>query len=143
MKLTKKKVRYILIHKKKGESSDTIQKDMKISKRRVDQVWGEYREIGREPKIGNNLGRPKKPISVEESDIIKKAFHRFKFGARMLEQVIDGTYNIHIPHNRLHMHMLSEGLAIEEERKKKRRKWVRYACFDEFVDWYNNRPPEA
>jgi integrase len=37
---------------------------------------------------GMNLGRSKKPISVEESEIIKKAFQRFKFGARMLEPVI-------------------------------------------------------
>lgn len=72
---------------------------MKISKRRVNQVWEEYRETGKEPIIGNNLGRPKKPISVEESEIIKKAFHRFKFGARMIEPVIEDIYNIHIPHN--------------------------------------------
>jgi len=82
MKLTKKKVRYIIYHKKKGESCDS--------------GLEEYKETGWEPIIGNNLGK-----------IIKKAFHRFKFGARMLEPVIDGIYNI--PHDRLHMHMLSEG----------------------------------
>lgn len=142
MKVTKKKVRYILLHKKKGESSDTIGKDMKISKRRVNQVWKEYNETGKEPIIGNNLGRPKKPISVEESEIIKKAFNRFKFGARMLEPVIEGIYNIHIPHNRLHMHMLSEHLAIEDDRKKKRRKWVRYerkhSMSAGHIDWHED-----
>ncbi len=34
----------------------------------------------------------------------------------MLEPVIDGIYNI--PHNRLHMFILSEGLAIEDEKEK-------------------------
>ena len=42
---------------------------MKISKRRVDQVWEEYRDTGKEPKIGSNLGRPKKQISFEESEL--------------------------------------------------------------------------
>ena len=36
----------------------------------------------------------------------------------MLEQVVNGTYNIHIPGNRLHMHMLPERLAIEEEKEE-------------------------
>jgi hypothetical protein len=63
MKLTKKKVRCILVHKKKRESSDTIRKDRKISKRRVYQVWEEYEETGKEPIIGINLGRPKNPYA--------------------------------------------------------------------------------
>ncbi len=75
---------------------------MNISKRRVNQVWVEYREIRKEPIIGKYLGRPKKAITHEESEIIKKAFDRYKFGARMLEPIIEGFYNMHIPHNRLH-----------------------------------------
>ncbi len=60
MKLTAKKIQYIVRHKKKGESSDAIGKDMEISMRRVNQVWKEYRETGKEPVIGKELGRPKK-----------------------------------------------------------------------------------
>lgn len=142
MKLTATKVRYIIRHKKKGESSDTIGKDMKISTRRVNQVWREYKETGKEPVIGEELGRPKKTITPGESEIIKKAFDRFKFGARMLEPVIDGIYNIHIPHNRLHIHMLREGLAVENEKKKKRRKWVRYerqhSMSAGHIDWHED-----
>ena len=48
MKLTQKKVHYIILHKKRGEPSENIGKDMKISKRRVNQVWAEYKEIGKD-----------------------------------------------------------------------------------------------
>jgi len=62
----------------------------------------------------------------EEVEIINKAFDRFKFGARMLEPIIEGFYNIHIPHNRIHNCLLSEGLAKQNIKKNKRRKWIRY-----------------
>jgi hypothetical protein len=96
VKLNKRKIRYIINHKKKGESCAIIAKDIKISKRRVEQIWKEYYEIGEEPIVGKNLGRPKKPPIQEEVELIK-AFHRFKFGARMLESIIEGFYDIHIP----------------------------------------------
>ncbi len=80
MKLTAKKIRYIINHKKKGESSETIARDMKISKRRVEQVWKYYSETGKEPVIGKNLGRPEKPFDPKEVEIVKIAFERYKFG---------------------------------------------------------------
>ncbi len=142
MKLTPRKIHWIINHKKKGESSAAIGKDMKISTRRVEQIWKEFSETGKEPVLGKDLGRPKKSITLEEAEIIKKAFDRFKFGARMLEPVIEGFYNIHIPHNRLHTYMLSEDLAIENEKKKKRRKWVRYerehSMSAGHIDWHED-----
>lgn len=42
----------------------------------------EYQETGKEPVIGKNPGRLKKPITPEESEIIKEAFDRLKFGVR-------------------------------------------------------------
>ncbi len=69
---------------------------MAISARRVKQIWREYKEAGKEPEIGNELGRPKKTITPDESEIIKTAFNRFKYRARMPEPVIDGIYNFHI-----------------------------------------------
>ena len=142
MKLNKKNIRYIIRHKKKGESCATIAKDIKISKRRVEQIWKEYQETGEEPIIGNNQGRPKKPLTPEEVRIIIEAFDRFKFGARMLEPIIEGYYNIHIPHNRIHRYLLSEGLAKENVKKKKRRKWIRYerkhSMSAGHIDWHED-----
>lgn len=140
MKLTLKKIRYIIKHKKIGESSKTIAIDMKISKRRVEQIWKYYSETGKEPIIGKNLGRPEKPLDPKEVEIVKIAFERYKFGADMLEDIIDGFYEMHIPHNRIHAILLSEGLAKEEKAKKKRRKWIRYerkhSLSAEHIDWH-------
>jgi len=86
VKLNRRKIRYIINHKKKGESSEAIAKDMKISRKRVEQIWKEYRETGVEPVVGLNLGRPKRPYNPEEAEIVKEAFHRFKFGARIKEE---------------------------------------------------------
>ncbi len=142
MKLNKTRIRWLINQKKKGRSSDEVSKDMKLSKRRVEQIWKDYRGTGKEPVVGKNLGRPEKPITKNEAEIIQQAFDSYKFGARMLEPVLDGLYNIHVPHNRLHTHMLSEGLAIENEKKKKRRKWVRYerehSMSAGHIDWHED-----
>jgi putative transposase len=142
VKLNKRKIRYIINHKKKGESSGMIAIDMKISRRRVEQIWKQYKETGIEPKIGTNMGRPKKPYDSTLSEIIIDVHNQYKFGARMLEPIIRKSYNIHIPHNRIHMYLLSEGLSREEERKKKRRKWVRYerkhSMSAGHIDWHED-----
>jgi hypothetical protein len=33
----------------------------------VDQLWKQYRETGIIPVIGKAMGRPKKPVTAEES----------------------------------------------------------------------------
>ena len=43
MKLTKKKVKWLIKMKKEGESSSVIARSLGISVRRVNQVWGEYK----------------------------------------------------------------------------------------------------
>jgi hypothetical protein len=97
MKLTVKKIRYIINNKKKGESSELIRKDMKISKRRVEQIWKFYSETGKEPIIGKNMGRPVKTLDPKEEEIISIAFDRYRFGARMLEKgEWDGEFKQHI-----------------------------------------------
>ncbi len=68
MKLNKKRIRWLVNQKKKGESSDAVAKDMKLSKRRVEQIWKEYRETGKDPAVGKNLGRPEKPITKNEAE---------------------------------------------------------------------------
>jgi len=61
---------------------------MKISRRRVQQIWKYFKETGREPILGQNIGRPRKPYVMHEAEIVKEAHERYRFGARMLENVI-------------------------------------------------------
>jgi hypothetical protein len=57
---------------------------MKLSKRLVEHIWKEYRDTGKEPAVGKNLGRPGKTITKNEAHIIKRAFDCYKFGARIV-----------------------------------------------------------
>ena len=61
-----------------------------------------------------------------------------------MEKLLDNQ-GVHIPHNRIHRILKEEGLAIDEPRKQRRRKWIRYErrysnslwhadCFEEKLD---------
>jgi len=58
MKLTKKMLQWIIRRKENTESSGVIAKIEHITRRRVDQLWKQYRETGVIPKIGEAMGRP-------------------------------------------------------------------------------------
>jgi len=88
MKLSRKKVHWIILQKQKGVGTKEIARDMKVSRRRVQQIWKCFRETGKEPVLGKNLGRPRKPCDKHEAEIVRAAHARYRFGARMLEGAI-------------------------------------------------------
>ena len=142
MKLTMKKIRWIIRQKEKKESSGTIAKVQHISRRRVDQLWKQYRETGVIPIIGKAMGRPRKPVTEEESKVIDEAYQRFRYGARMLEFLIRQLYAVIISHNRIHRYLMDRGLARAEASKRKQRKWVRYERAHSMsaghIDWHED-----
>ena len=81
MKLNGKKIRWIIAQKLKGESTSTIAEIQGISARRVQQNYKEYIETAQLPHIGNNLGRPKKPLSSADKELIDQTYSDYKFGA--------------------------------------------------------------
>ena len=142
MKLTKKKILWIFRQKEKKASSGVIAKIQHITRRRVDQLWKQYRETGVIPVIGVAMGRPKKPVAVEESTVIEEAYQRFRYGARMLENLIEQVYSVIISHNRIHRYLMDRGLAKDEASKRKQRKWVRYERAHSMsaghIDWHED-----
>jgi putative transposase len=108
----------------------------------VDQLWKQYRETGIIPVIGKAMGRPRKPVTEEESGVIKRAYERFRYGARMLEKLIWKDYSVSISHNRIHRYLMDRGLAKAEVSKRKRRKWVRYerkhSMSAGHIDWHED-----
>jgi putative transposase len=89
MKLNKTKVRFILRQYRKHASTKEISRDVKVSQRRVQQIIKQYKETGLEPVLGEKVGRPFKPYDEQEAEIVRGAHARYRFGARMLEVVID------------------------------------------------------
>jgi putative transposase len=77
MKVTRKKIRWIIHQKERQESSGIIAKIQRVTRRRVDQLGKHYRETGIIPGIGEAPGRPKKPVTAEESGVIANASGRF------------------------------------------------------------------
>jgi hypothetical protein len=65
-----------------------IAQDMKISRRRVQQIWKSYAEGQREPVLGETMGRPKKSFDEKEAQVVGEAYALYRFGARMLETVV-------------------------------------------------------
>ena len=140
MKLNKTKVRWILRQSRKGVGTKEIALYMKVSQRRVQQVIKDWRETGREPVYGQKMGRPPKPFDENEAQIVRAAYEKYRFGARMLEYVVRKQYKTLISHNRIHMYLKAQGLACEDTKKQRRRKWVRYerehSMSAGHIDWH-------
>jgi putative transposase len=98
---------------------------MDVSERWVHQLWQRYRKTGVIPEL-KKPGRPRKEISDLQTRVVVEAFTRFRLGAVCLEKMIDTHFLMHIPHNTVHQILKHKGLAVEESKKRGRRKWIRY-----------------
>ena len=94
MKLDQRKIHWIFRQNQKGVPTKQIASDMKISRRRVQQVLKSYREHMQEPTVGENMGRPRKPFEEREAQVISEAFELYRFGARMLKVVVRKVFKI-------------------------------------------------
>jgi putative transposase len=122
MKLNKWRVHWLVRQKQKGMTSKDLAATMKLSRRRVEQVWKYYQDTGQELPVGEKMGPPTKPFDANEAEIVKEAYGRYKFGARMLESIIRKVYKVRISHSRIHMYLLAADLAGREPNKQKRRR---------------------
>ena len=125
MKLDPVKVEWILKQKEKGVRNREIADPMKVSVRRVQELWSTYRTTGTVPEL-KRPGRRRIEPAVEERSLVAKAYAEYRRRAFMLERVIEVIYGKRIPHNRIHRVMRSMGLAREEPRKQGKKKWIRY-----------------
>jgi putative transposase len=143
IKLTEKKIRYIIRAKTKNDSTKNIAQDMKLSESTVKRVWMHWIKH-HEPIPIKKFGRKKKEIDEGSEELILKVHEEQKLGARRLEKIIEFKYGKHIPHNRIHQVLLKNGLAQENKNKKKRRKdWIRYERKHSLtaihLDWHTSK----
>jgi len=73
----------------------------------------------REPAVGENMGRPRKPFDEREAQVVGEAYELFRFGARMLEGVVRKVLKTRMSHNRIHMYLEAAGLAHEDPQEKR------------------------
>src|SRR5271157_3411546 len=125
MKLDPTKVEWIVRQREKGERNDAVASAMKVSIRRVQEIFSEYRRTGLIPPL-RRPGRREAATSAEEREIISKSYEEQRASACPLERSIHAKYGVRISHNRIHRVLKEMGLARDEPKKGKRRRWVRY-----------------
>ena len=123
-RLTEAKLRYLVQKKERGWRASLIARDLKITKRRVNQVW---RAVRADP-TGFRLGRPgrkPRPVTADEVRRAVALWSAFKVSPVQLERIarLRGTP---MGHNRLHRILKASNLVRDEPKKQRRRKWVRY-----------------
>ena len=143
VKLTERKIRYIIRAKKRGESTKRIAADMKLSPSSVKRVWMEWTKT-KMPLSIKKFGRKKKTLDVESERLILEVNKKQNLGARRLETIIDFQHGKHIPHNAIHKVLLDHSLANVNRNKSKRRKpWVRYEREHSLslvhMDWHTSK----
>jgi putative transposase len=126
VKLTDKKLNYIIRAKTRGESTKQIAQDMKLSPSSVKRVWMHWTKT-KMPISIKKFGRKIKTLDAESIELILEVNKEQNLGARRLEKIIGFQHGIHIPHNTIHKVLLDHGLASKNRNKSKRRKpWIRY-----------------
>jgi putative transposase len=125
VKLDPVKVAWIIRQGEIGVENDAIARSVGVSVRRVQELYSSYRKTGAIPELGRP-GRKRVEPSDDERRIVADAYKEHEVGALLLERVIDVIYARHIPHNRIHRVMREMGIARDEPRKQRRRRWVRY-----------------
>jgi len=143
IKLTEKKVRYIIRAKIRNDSTKNIAYDMKLSVSTIKRVWMHWLKYEELITI-KKFGRKKKETDEESKKLILKVHDEQKLGARRLEKIIEFKYGKHIPHNRIHQVLLKNGRSMENKNKKKRRKsWIRYERKHSLtaihLDWHTSK----
>ncbi len=107
------------------KTNDQIAVAMKITPRRVQQLYQEYRATGTIPKLNRNR-RPRTYLTEDQKRIIDEAFHEVYLGTRLLRHDIRRRPGINIPQNKIHEYLLEKGYAKPNPRKQKKRKRCRY-----------------
>src|SRR5512137_1028702 len=145
VKLTRRKINYIIRNKINGNSTKEIAADMKVSISTAKRVWMYYLK-NRVAVPLKKSGRKKKEIDAEVRDQILEIHKEQKLGARRLEKILEYKFHKHVPHNAIHKVLLEEGLAKEDKKKKKKKRrkpWIRYerkhSLTAVHLDWHSSK----
>ena len=121
MKLDPTKVEWIVRRRERGERNRVVASAMKISRRRVQEIFSEYRRTGELPPLRRS-GRRMVQDTQEEKETVKGFFSRYRGNALSLERGMEFELGTHIPHNRVHRMLKAMGLASDEPKKQARRR---------------------
>ena len=124
IKLTQKKIDWIIKEKKKGRGTSEIASIMKITPRYVNKIYQRYKEEGE--VVLKRPGRKKEDVPENIKEAIYKIRESHpKTGAVTIEKYLKKE-SIKVSHNKIHEILKEGGMVIEDKNKKRQRKWVRW-----------------
>ena len=110
-----------------GQAASYIARLYGISRQRVHQLCKEYRETHEIPKLKPPGRKRYREYPAWLESIIEESHDQYRIGATLLARKLRSRYCLKIDNNYVHRILLSRGLAMEDPKKKKRRKpWIRY-----------------
>ncbi|MFH1588625.1 MAG: DDE-type integrase/transposase/recombinase [Candidatus Diapherotrites archaeon] len=125
-KLSNKRIKFIVKAVCTGKANiEQLAKLYEVSVRRVQQIMKEYNESGEIPVLKKNR-RPKESLSLEEKEVIDKAYEKVRLCACRIKPFIKKKFKMNISHNKIHEHLKQKGLAKSDKKKQKQRRYCRY-----------------
>jgi putative transposase len=90
------------------------------------------------------MRRPKTELRKEEKELINKAVKESGLTSTVhIRLYIEKHFNKKLPYNKIHKHLLKEGVSKEDKAKKKQRKYCRYERNHSFSlvhsDWHESK----
>lgn len=139
-KLSNKRVKFAIKAILHGEANcSQLAKTFEVTPRRIRQLMAEYKKTERVPTLTKQR-RPKIFLSEEQKKLIDKAYEDSRLSATLLRLHIKKKYQANIPHNKIHAYLKEKGLAYQDEKKQKQRKYCRYerehSCILVHLDWH-------
>ena len=137
-----RKLEWAFKQKEKGEKNKDLASVCGVGIRWFQKLYVEYKMSGKVPQLNWNR-RPKKVLTEEERELVNKAIDKSKrTGAVYLGLFIKKYYGKNLSHNKIHEYLLENGLAREDEKKKRQRVYILYERTHSFslvhLDWHDS-----
>ena len=123
-RLDKKQIEYIIRQCKKGRRTSSIAEEIKISQRRVQQIWAMYRATGKLPTL-KGPGRPEIRPTKEQIDAVRGPHRKMPAGITRTAKYLRHK-GMQISEKMVYKIMKENNMVIPSTAKSRRRKWIHY-----------------
>ncbi len=134
--LTQKQINYIIRQCRKGSSTSHIATEIKISQRRVQQLWSMYRVTGKIPTL-QMPGKLRTLPTEEQTNVVLAAHRVMPAGVARITKYLNHK-GIQISEKMVYTVMKENNMVIPSAAKSRRRKWIRYERRYSNAMWHTN-----
>lgn len=126
VKRKERKLEYAFKQKEKGVKNKECVYLCGVGIRWFQKLYTEYKMTREIPKL-NKSRRPRTYLNDEQIELIDKSINETFFrSAVKLKLHMEKYYNVNLSRNKIHEYLLKRGIAKEDKKKKKQRKYCKY-----------------